>query len=144
MGRLPPVTASLCDWIDFHTCDSGHKTAGKHLRSGKIAGECTVLTPSVLNLLDRQQLQPEVRRAEKGEQTRRFPVDESQSRRQETRTESIGPKAPFPGIKRPLLPDLSLNPFDDPASNPRSFEDFLRALDEVDRASRRPELDVFE
>ena len=103
-----------------------------------------MLTSSVLNILGRQQPQPEVKRAEKSEPVQRFSVDESQSPRQETRTESIGLKAPFPGIKRPLLPDLSLNPLDDPASKQRGFEDFLRALDEVDRVSRRPGLDVFE
>jgi hypothetical protein len=103
-----------------------------------------VLTSSVLNILDRQQPQPESRRAEKGEPVRRFTVDESQSPRQETSAESIGLKAPFPGLKRPLLPDLSLNPFNDPASSQRGFGDFLRALDEVDRVSRRPEFDVFE
>jgi hypothetical protein len=43
-----------------------------------------------------------------------------------------------------LLPDLPLNPLEDPASKQRGFEDFLRALDEVDRVDRRPEFDVFE
>jgi len=103
-----------------------------------------VLTSSVLNILGRQRSEPEVGRAERSDPARGFAVDESLESRQEAGTELTGLKAPFPGLKRPLLPDLPLNPLEDPASKQRGFEDFLRALDEVDRVDRRPEFDVFE
>ena len=101
-----------------------------------------MLTSSVLNILGLQNPEPHLAKVEKRSPVQSFTVDDTPAHRQETILVRVQP--PYPGMTRPLLPDLSLNPLDDPASKQRAFEEFLRALDEVDRVSRRPELDLFE
>jgi hypothetical protein len=44
-------------------------------------------------------------------------------------------------MKRPLTPDYQPG---EPLANLRSVEEFLKALDDVEKANRSPHLDVFE
>jgi len=96
-----------------------------------------MLTTSVLNILGRSRPE-EIPKAERPQAVEKFREPDNPEPRP---TPEITVEPPFPGMKRPILPDYEPGR---PFTTHRSFEEFLKALDDVDRVNRQPGLDVFE
>jgi len=96
-----------------------------------------MLTSSVLNILGRSLPEelPKAARPKSADLHREAePVEPPKN-------SEIRVEPPFPGMRRPLLPEYQPG---EPFANIRSVEEFLRALDDVERVNRSPALDVFE
>lgn len=114
-----------------------HDSSRDRERPGGSRSEDEMLTTSVLNILGRRQPE-EIPRAERPQAVEKFREPETPEPRSSPK---IVVDPPFPGMKRPILPEYLPG---QPLANQRSFEEFLKALDDVNRVNRQPEVDVFE